>query len=218
MLVIGQGILFQTALAHDMGAQGVCFSIQEEDMKSFMIRQMQKKNIQKIVQHAFKKSMTQSFVQKRKSYLPRAVTSRTYFVDPTQTIDQQMIPNSPKQINPFDQVTFNKTLIFVDANDLDQLNWLEKGLTKWKKNKVILVGGSLVKTQKTLGQQVFVDQTGELADYFHLKHVPVVIKENIEKKQWEVKEIKINNDSSSLHCHMNTEEEQNENVNVNLDI
>jgi len=190
--ILGKSILFQTALAHDISAQGICFSIQEEDMKDFMIRQMRKKSIQKNIKEAFQHSIEQSVIQKKVSRLTRVVVNKTYFVDPTQMIDQQMIPNSPKKINPFDRVTFRKTLIFVDANDSDQMNWLKKGLTKWENNTVILVGGSLLEAQKTLGQKVFVDQTGELADYFHLKHVPAIVKESIEKKQWQVKEIQIN--------------------------
>jgi len=110
--------------------------------------------------------------------------SRVYFIDPTQTINHQ-------PINPFDRITYRKRLVFVDTDDKAQLAWLKQFLTKWENNTVIIVGGSVGKTQKTLGQRIFADQTGEFADYFHLTHAPVIAKENFEKKQWQVEEIKI---------------------------
>jgi len=118
---------------------------------------------------------------------------RTYYIDPSvKRNDALFSTNEIGLINPFNNVTYHKKLVFLDANDHQQLHWFKAYSTQHPKTiHLILVNGDVVSVSKQFKRRVFFDQHGKLSDYFQLKHVPVIISEDFKQKKWRVKEINI---------------------------
>jgi hypothetical protein len=183
--LVGLNVLFSVTYAHDVGARGKCFMIKEEDFQTFIIRRLSQKDIQKKIKADFQLQLTRALVSH--TALRRATKARVYMIDPTVQTAQK------GSINPFDYVTYDKALIFLNADDGKQKDWLNEFLKKdlTQPIKIILVGGHALTLQRHLNRQVFVDQDNTLTDYFQLKHLPAVVIEDKHIKKWRVSEVLI---------------------------
>jgi len=116
---------------------------------------------------------------------------RTYYIDPSVKRNDMLFSSKEiGSINPFDSITYHKTLVFIDADDTTQVKWFKEFSTQHTKPiHLVLVGGDVVSASKQFKRRVFFDQHEKLTNYFQLKYVPVVIQEDKTQEKWRVQEI-----------------------------
>ena len=81
------------------------------------------------------------------------------------------------KINPFDKLPFNyqPTMIFIDGDDEDQVNYAININEQNNKLKIILVRGDVVDLMKDKKIRLFFDQNAVLTDKFNLQYFPSLI-------------------------------------------
>jgi conjugal transfer pilus assembly protein TraW len=93
------------------------------------------------------------------------------------------------QFNPLDYVPFNQTLVVIDGEDPDQVDWLKASpLVKRPDTLILLTGGAFSEIGQGLGRAVFY-ATRQIVKRFQLKAVPSVIRRD--GRMMEVEEIEI---------------------------
>jgi conjugal transfer pilus assembly protein TraW len=120
--------------------------------------------------------------QPRVEGLSRTQQSRVVLFDPTVTL-----PNIGV-INPLDTVSLTQPLIFYDADDKQQVQWVQQIDQQLHGNaKLILVGGSVLSQMQLFHKKIYFDQEGKLTARFQLKHVPVLMTQ--EGKHLKIQEV-----------------------------
>jgi conjugal transfer pilus assembly protein TraW len=103
--------------------------------------------------------------------LSRAQQTRTWLFDPTVASTQ----NLGETINPLDTVSLKQALLFYDADDAKQVDWVEATAALLNGPMLILVAGSVRSQIARFHKPVYFDQGGRLLERFHLQHVPAII-------------------------------------------
>jgi conjugal transfer pilus assembly protein TraW len=186
--------------AKNIGTIGQIYSIEETDFLEFIEGRallMQQNgsfgNLQKAMQHR-----AESYRDRPNPVLgiEHAVTSKSWLFDSSIVLDRDvMAPNGSliaakgTRVNPLDYVSFNKTLIFYDADDKKEREWVAQIDKKLNgKDKLILVKGSVLEEEKRLSKQIYFDQAGRLISRFGIKHVPAMVSQ--EEKLLRISEVK----------------------------
>jgi conjugal transfer pilus assembly protein TraW len=115
--------------------------------------------------------------------LTPATESKSWLFDPSIVLDHDVVSQNGKiiaiqgtRVNPLVHVSLSKTLIFYDADDEKEIEWLAQIDKKLKgKEKFILVKGSVLNEEKRMLKQVYFDQSGLLTARFNIKHVPALV-------------------------------------------
>ena len=128
--------------------------------------------------------------------LPRVNRGRSFLVDMTYTLDFD-IPDGkggilyPKgyRFNPLDYIPFNQTLVIIDGDDSEQVEWLQGSpLAHRPDTLILLTGGNFAGVGEGLGRAVFYAMR-PVIERFQLKAVPSVIRPN--GQFMEVEEIEV---------------------------
>lgn len=128
------------------------------------------------------------------AFLPAATKNRTFRVDMSKRLDID-VPDGkggilyPRGtiINPLDMISYSRTLIVLDASDVDQVAWFNASEYAGKPSvKLLITGGSYYKTAEKLGRQVYY-ASESIVDRFNLAAVPSIIRQ--EGKLMQVEEI-----------------------------
>jgi len=115
--------------------------------------------------------------------LTPATESKSWLFDPSIVLDHDVVSQNGKiiaiqgtRVNPLVHVSLSKTLIFYDADDKKEIEWLAQIDKKLKgKEKFILVKGSVLNEEKRMLKQIYFDQSGLLTARFNIKHVPALV-------------------------------------------
>lgn len=110
-----------------------------------------------------------------------AETPRSWTYDPAITIDHDvrdqkgnLIASAGQRINPLDFVGFRQSLVFVDGDDPEQLDWATKRYAD-AAAKIIFVSGSPFEAMTARSRRFYFDQEGRLTQRFGIEHVPAVV-------------------------------------------
>lgn len=114
-----------------------------------------------------------------------AVQRRTYFFDPTLTVNEDLvtpdgtlIARRGDRVNPLEQVAWTSVWIFIDARDSAQLTEARRLIAEGRVPvKPVLVGGSYIEASKALAARVYFDQSGLLVRRFGIRAVPATIRQ-----------------------------------------
>lgn len=180
------------ATASNLGVYGAIYTITEPDMlyaiqeKLSMMQsdgelaRQKKKFIARVVSHILRPPPVSGVTDLRnkppKSWLfnPSIVINHTI----TNTQDQVVVPAFTK-VNPLRVQPFNESLIFIDGDNQNQLNWasheVQKDSKKFSAIKIILVNGDINQSAKALRERVYFDQHGVLCKRFGIKHTPTMV-------------------------------------------
>ena len=108
--------------------------------------------------------------------------ARTWDYDPSVTLEQdirdqqgQLIAAAGQRINPLDFVTIRQDLVFIDGDNIAQLDWATARYSD-SQAKIILVAGSPIEEMTRRQRRFYFDQEGRLCDKFGIEHVPAVVK------------------------------------------
>lgn len=108
---------------------------------------------------------------------------RTHWYDPTVAFESPVIDAEGNLLvaagerrNPFDFVTYTKTLIFFDARDAAQVAFARERMDAAPERfKPILTGGSALSLTRAWKRRVYADQDGRLARQLGIAEVPALV-------------------------------------------
>ena len=106
--------------------------------------------------------------------------------------DGQIIARKGSTINPLDYMNFKEELLFINADNHDQVMWASQYIKKnvSKVIKIILVRGNIQSTSEMLGK-VYFDQNGTLCTRFGIKRTPTKVFQPAHTKHLIVQEVQI---------------------------
>ncbi len=117
--------------------------------------------------------------------LPQAIKRRTHFVDPTLTVEEDIvtpdgvvIARRGQRVNPLEQVSWSGTWVFFDARVPAQLAEVRRLLAEGRSVvKPVLVAGSYLDAAKQLSRRVYFDQEGVLVRRFGIEATPATVRQ-----------------------------------------
>lgn len=214
LLFISMLLSSQPSWGANLGVMGTVFPIAEIDFLEWVqqrLAYMQRTGQMQQMQEKFQQRVRASALRpKPVQGLSTTATPHAFFVDPTLTLKADIKDHQGRvlykkglKINPFDVSTwphaqaqapiqYKKHLLFLDADDIRQVKWLESYISNHPHYKIILTNGSHQALNKALFEnkgRVYFDQNAVLSQRFHLKHIPSVVKK--ESMQWLVSEVAI---------------------------
>ncbi len=208
LLLMNHGVL-----AKNFGVRGSIYQITEPDMLTGIetkLDMMQKSGelarenqavLNRTVQHMLKPRPVSGV-----SDLPKGATPQIRTFNPSiilrETIKDlrgNVIAAKGTRVNPLDYMSFNETLVFINADNSDQVKWISRWINKAEagnqKLKIILVNGNIKTTSVSLKTQVYFDQYGTLCQHFKITHTPTLVFEPQHPKGGDkklvVKEVKV---------------------------
>ncbi|PJD93812.1 MAG: type-F conjugative transfer system protein TraW [Legionella sp.] len=186
----------QSIMALDLGNNGKVFDVQEHDIREVILARlnhMKSEGSLDKLEKALQEDMTKRIIRPKPVLLTTTRDPKAYYVNPEimvneniTTPDGQLIAKKGVYINPFDYVTYRKTLFFFDADDKEQRAWVKKHYKDYELVKFILTKGDIADASEKIGR-IYFDMGGKLSRYYHLRHVPAVVVQD--KKQWKIQEI-----------------------------
>lgn len=178
--------------AKDFGTQGHSFKIAEQGFLRMINERLQKVDMKK--EQAKMTAIAKDRVENPQAVeqVKPATSSREFYYDPTYTLDQdavlpcgKILHKAGTRVNPFEYMSLNRRLFFIDAREAAQIKWLKPQLAnplpeqqEPVQDRIILVGGSPLKLKEELGSEhsdkVYFDQGGMLSDKFGIKFSPAI--------------------------------------------
>lgn len=175
------------ALASDLGVVGPIYEIAERDLIEVMkerFRRLEQTGEMRKLEDRYKAKVVEAVERPRPiPGITPTQTARTYFVDPTWTLDRNVVDEKGQvlfpagtRVNPLDYAPLSQILLFFDQRERSQVAFAKKFLTDAKARvKPILVGGEPLKLMRQWKREVFYDQGGVLSRKFLLQQVPALI-------------------------------------------
>jgi len=120
------------------------------------------------------------------SGITRTVKPRVFHVDPTLTLDHairdargRILYMPGTKVNPLDYLAMSKHLLFINADDKDQIKWAASMDRRYHgRVKPILVAGAPLELMKRWKRRVYFDQQGVLTRRLHIRHVPAIVSQD----------------------------------------
>lgn len=178
------------SLASDLGVVGPTYEIAERDLIEVMkdkFRRMERTGELAKVQENYKKQVLDA-VEKPKPVpgIKNTETAHTYFVDPTWTLDRNVVDEkgnllfpSGTKVNPLDYAPLTQQLLFFDQRERSQVAFAKRFIDQsTSRVKPILVGGEPLKLMRQWKREVYYDQGGVLSRTFLLKHSPAIVSQD----------------------------------------
>jgi len=178
-----------TALAHaeNLGTIGPTYPIAEQNLLDHIMATLRQKErsgeLQRLQELAQARATQTVRSPKPVPGLSRAATARTYYFDPTFTLDRNITDENGQLLfaaglrkNPLDVVSLSKHLLFFDARDPRQVARAKELIETYQgRVKPILVGGSYLDLMKAWNRPVFYDQEGALVRKLGIQAVPAIV-------------------------------------------
>lgn len=198
--IIVSAIITSQAVALDLGTIGPTYPIQERDLIEVMkgkLRNLEKTGELARINERWRAYVTDS--AERPAAVPGlrgTETARTFYIDPTYTLDQNVVDDKGRmlypagtKVNPFDYAPMTQYLLFFDGSSKAQVAFAERFMAESKmKVKPILTAGEPMKLMRQWKKPVYFDQGGTLSRRFMLKQTPAIISQ--EEKRLRVDEVR----------------------------
>jgi len=118
--------------------------------------------------------------------IQRASTTRSWLVDPSIIAERDIADHrgvvfvrAGTRVNPLSYAPFTKTLIFLDGDDPEQIDWARKATaTLGPTAKIILTSGDVFDAMQALSVPVYFDQGGRLTTRWGIKAVPATVRQD----------------------------------------
>lgn len=191
-LLILIAALAACSLAHaiDLGVIGPVYPIDEPHLLDFIRQRLQEKErsgeLKKLEEQARARGADAVARPKPVAGIKPAETSRTFYFDPTFTLDRNVLDDKGSLLfaagtrkNPLEVVALSKYLLFFDARDKRQVTRARELIAFYRGRKVpvkpILVGGSYLDLMKSWRMPVYYDQQGLLTNRLGITQVPAIV-------------------------------------------
>ena len=194
-------LLAANVLAEDLGTIGPTYEIAERDLIEVIhdkFRRMDSTGELLRLQEDYKRQVVATIEQpKPVPGIVAAEIARTFYLDPTWTLDRNVIDEKGKvlfaagtRVNPFDFDRLSKTLLFFDGRSKTQLAFAKRFIADSKLPvKPILIAGAPLKLMREWKREVFYDQGGALSKRLAITQSPAVVTQD--GKRLRVDEIRL---------------------------
>jgi len=183
--------------ANDYGVVGPIYPIEEMSLLDWIQYQLgimkQNGDIEEMQQTFKEKVMAGIHRPHPVKGLSKTTKERFYQIDLSFTASQDIVGedgksviNKGETINPFDHHSLSKPIIIIDADDVEQVDWVSQRNDEFL---LVLINGSPSELKEKLKKEVYFDQLGILSKRFELRQVPAVISQK--GKFLQIREIKI---------------------------
>jgi conjugal transfer pilus assembly protein TraW len=154
-------------LANDLGVVGPTYEIAERDLIEVMkdkFRRMEKSGELARLQENYKQKVIDAVEKPRPVQgVSSTETVRTFYVDPTWTLDRNVVDEQGKllfpagtKVNPLDYAPLTQYLLFFDQREKAQVAFARRFIEQSKARvKPILVGGEPLKLMRQWKREVF---------------------------------------------------------------
>ena len=172
--------------ARNLGVVGQTYPIMEQDfllwIQQRLLSMQSQGQLKTLQQQWIKKAQEQVDRPLPVNNMTPATIERQWLWDPSVVLLSDIRDANGKTliaagttVNPLQTVSLKQPLVFYNADDSQQVRWVQKfDALHQKQTKLILVKGSL-STQVSLFQRpIYFDQQGRLVNRFHIQHVPAV--------------------------------------------
>ncbi|MHB1333093.1 MAG: type-F conjugative transfer system protein TraW [Sulfuriferula sp.] len=173
--------------ASDIGTIGPVYPIQEPHLLDFIRQRLQEKErsgeLKKLEEQARARGIDAVTHPQPVAGIKLAETARTFYFDPTFTLDRNVLDDKGKLLfpagtrkNPLEIVALSKHLLFFDARDKRQVTRARELIAFYLgRVKPILVGGSYLDLMKAWRAPVYYDQQGVLTHRLGITQVPAIV-------------------------------------------
>lgn len=187
--------------AKNLGNYGQVFPVIEKDIRQVLMSRLHEMEasgeLERRKQEVINR-VAEHVVRPKPTGLPTTTTPVSFHVDPTVIVNQDivmpdgnLVVKAGMRLNPFERITFTKTLFFFNADDKHQIAWVKHHYQDYEHVKFILTGGDIREASQIFGR-VYFDLDSQLSQNLQLKHVPSVVKQD--GLSWLVKEIGANDE------------------------
>ena len=175
------------ARAESLGTIGPTYPIGEQNLLDHIAARLKEKEqsgeLRKFEQQARARATESVMSPKPIPGLHRAQTARTFYFDPTYTLDRNIVDDKGAVLfpagtrkNPLDVVSMSKHLLFFDARDQRQVIKARELIDLYGgRVKPILVAGSYMNLMKAWQTPVYYDQEGVLVRKLGITGVPAIV-------------------------------------------
>lgn len=187
-----------SAQAEDLGQVGRAWPVAERDMTELIVGRLREKEASGELKrlHEGMRARARDYVRAPHSLnLPRAKASRSYLFDPSLTVPYDLADDKGRvfykagqRVNPLEHRSLTRRIVFLDAADATQLDWLRRELTQAGAVKLVLTGGSPEAVRKAVQRPVWFDQDGSLVKTFGIAAVPAIVAQ--EGQQLRIREVR----------------------------
>lgn len=173
-------------MAKDLGVRGQLYPVAEESMLVFIqhrLAQMQKDGeLSALQQQAI--AQVKAHAQRPGSVVgvTDALTDKVFYYDPTFTVGRtlsdlqgRVFAKKGERVNPLSQLPFNQVMVFLNGDNLAQLNWFKQRFHDRSDVKAILTRGNVKDVSDKLNRQIFFDQSGVMTKKLGIDAVPAVV-------------------------------------------
>lgn len=187
--------------AEDLGTIGTTYDIAERDLIEVIkgkLRNMEQTSEIARLHEDYKRRVIDGIERpKPVPGIKSTETARTFYIDPTFTLDRniqdehgRIIYPAGTKVNPFDYDRMTKVLLFFDGSSKEQVEFAKRFMAESKLAvKPILVAGEPLKLMREWKREVFYDQGGALTRRFSITQAPAVVRQ--EGKRIRVDEIRM---------------------------
>lgn len=199
LLASGGAYAATTGAAAELGVIGPVYPIKEQDFLQWIQKRItsmqQSGELEKLQQQELDKARKRVERPEPVAGITRTVKPREFHVDPTLVVDQaitdakgRVIAMPGTKVNPLDYMALSKHLIFINADDPEQVTWADAMDVRYAgKVKTILVAGAPLDLMRKWQRRVYFDQHGVLSKRFRIRHVPAIVSHY--KRQLRVAEV-----------------------------
>jgi conjugal transfer pilus assembly protein TraW len=173
--------------AKDLGVVGQIYSIKETDLLEFIqkrVNVMQQNGEWNKLQDRWRDNVSKHTDRPLAvSKIRKTIAAKLWKYDPSISVPYDLKDSEGKvfaeagtRVNPLSFRSLHTALVFYDADDNEQIDWVKKINKKYAgKTKLILVNGSVSQQEKIFHQPIYFDQQGRLTTIFHITQVPAVV-------------------------------------------
>jgi len=189
ILLVVLTLFFNVSFARDFGVMGTTYEIKEQSMLSLIMDRLHFLKSTGFIekQQAEMLADVKNYIQNPTpvKHISRTEKPRTFYYNPAfilqedlYTPDGKLIHKKGTVFNPADYIPFKKVLVFFDANDAAQVEWLKK----WEKTvdttlTKILISGPIREKMQAWQERLYFDQKGLITSRLGIQQVPAIVKQ-----------------------------------------
>lgn len=179
--------------AKDFGVQGTVYPIAEHHPVEVIEEQLKDLDPTEL-ETLFQQSIAEDNIfEPTKGWKP-TTQPRRFSYDPTYTVSADIkdhkgyvLFKKGERVNPLDIMPIEKTLLFIDGQEEEQIQWVLASFPQ--DSKVMLVAGSPKTLMKRYARSFYFDQSAHLIKTFGITQIPAVVR--IENGEVWVEEVKL---------------------------
>ena len=187
------------SLGKDKGVYGELFEIEEKDLLEHVtsrLKKLEENGELKGIQDGIQKRIMKNIEEPRDiDGIIKTKEARVFEFDPTIEVTENLKDQKGRifakkgdKYNALNYITYSKTLLFIDGEDEEQIEWAKLKLLKHKNVKIILVKGKPLKLQERLKRPIYFDQYGIITKRMGIKQAPARVWQEEGKKVLTVSE------------------------------